>query len=174
MTGYTNDGPMKSGINHGDPITGSHAAGVLLAALRYRRRTGEGMFIDVSQQESAVSLIGGPLLAYQMTGQEPDRRADNGRLQPRRDDGSSASAHGGWRIRYSTVGELYKYHQGSSGGPAVSYAQRTFASGAWRVIGFDLRQNRFPLCRDAFMEGGHVPGSSLRVTAVTRSTRLHR
>ena len=73
MTGYTNDGPMKSGINHGDPITGSHAAGVLLAALRYRRRTGEGMFIDVSQQESAVSLIGGPLLAYQMTGQEPDR-----------------------------------------------------------------------------------------------------
>ena len=73
MTGYTNDGPMKSGINHGDPITGSHAAGVLLAALRYRRHTGEGMFIDVSQQESAVSLIGGPLLAYQMTGQEPDR-----------------------------------------------------------------------------------------------------
>ena len=35
MTGYQDDGPMKSGINHGDPITGSHAAGVLLAALRY-------------------------------------------------------------------------------------------------------------------------------------------
>jgi len=73
MTGYLNDGPMKSGINHGDPITGSHAAGVLLAALRLRRRTGQGMFIDVSQQESAVALIGGPILAYQMTGQEPER-----------------------------------------------------------------------------------------------------
>ena len=73
MTGYPNDGPMKSGINHGDPITGSHAAGVLLAALRYRRRTGQGMFIDVSQQESAVALIGGETLAYQMTGQEPER-----------------------------------------------------------------------------------------------------
>ena len=73
ITGYPNDGPMKSGINHGDPITGSHAAGVLLAALRYRRRTGKGMFIDVSQQESAVALIGGETLAYQMTGQEPER-----------------------------------------------------------------------------------------------------
>ena len=27
LTGYPGDGPMKSGINHGDPITGSHAAG---------------------------------------------------------------------------------------------------------------------------------------------------
>ena len=76
MTGYSGEGPMKSGINHGDPITGSHAAGVLLAALRYRRRTGKGMFIDVSQQESAVSLIGAEVLAYQMTGREPERRGN--------------------------------------------------------------------------------------------------
>ena len=76
MTGYRDDGPMKSGINHGDPITGSHAAGVILAALRYRRRTGRGMFVDVSQQESAVALIGGDVLAYQMTGTEPERRGN--------------------------------------------------------------------------------------------------
>ena len=76
MTGYPGEGPMKSGINHGDPITGSHAAGVLLAAIRYRRRTGHGMFIDVSQQESAVALIGGEVLAYQMTGREPERRGN--------------------------------------------------------------------------------------------------
>lgn len=76
MTGYRGDGPMKSGINHGDPITGSHAAGVLMAALRYRRRTGKGMFIDVSQQESSVALMGPEVLAYQMTGQEPVRRGN--------------------------------------------------------------------------------------------------
>ena len=76
MTGYQDDGPMKSGINHGDPITGAHAAGVVLAALRYRKRTGQGMFVDVSQQESAVALIGGDVLAYQMTGQEPQRRGN--------------------------------------------------------------------------------------------------
>ena len=77
MTGYQDEGPMKSGINHGDPITGSHAAGVLLAALRHRRRTGQGMFIDVSQQESAVALLGGAVLAYQMTGEEPQRRGNH-------------------------------------------------------------------------------------------------
>ncbi|MCH2536294.1 MAG: CoA transferase [Dehalococcoidia bacterium] len=76
MTGYRGEGPMKSGINHGDPITGSHAAGVLLAALRYRKRTGKGMYIDVSQQESAVSLIGADVLAYQLTGEEPQRRGN--------------------------------------------------------------------------------------------------
>ncbi len=79
LTGYPNDGPMKSGINHGDPITGSHAAGVLLAALRRRRRTGKGMYIDVSQQESSVALMGGELLAYQMTGAEPERIGNRSR-----------------------------------------------------------------------------------------------
>ncbi len=79
LTGYPDDGPMKSGINHGDPITGSHAAGVLLAALRRRRRTGKGMYIDVSQQESAVAFMGGELLSYQMTGQEPVRIGNRSR-----------------------------------------------------------------------------------------------
>ena len=79
LTGYANDGPMKSGINHGDPITGSHAAGVLLAGLRRRRRTGKGMYIDVSQQESSVALMGGELLAYQMTGEEPKRIGNRSR-----------------------------------------------------------------------------------------------
>ena len=76
MTGYRGEGPMKSGINHGDPITGSHAAGVLMAALRHRRRTGRGMYIDVSQQESSVALMGPEVLAYQMTGREPERRGN--------------------------------------------------------------------------------------------------
>ncbi len=77
LTGYPGEGPMKSGINHGDPISGSHAAGIILVALRYRRRTGKGMFIDVSQQESSVSLIGAQLLGYQMTGREPSRRGNS-------------------------------------------------------------------------------------------------
>jgi benzylsuccinate CoA-transferase BbsF subunit len=79
MTGYRGEGPMKSGINHGDPITGSHAAGVLMAALRHRRKTGKGMYIDVSQQESSVALMGPEVLAYQMTGQEPERLGNRSR-----------------------------------------------------------------------------------------------
>ncbi|MBI2873060.1 MAG: CoA transferase [Chloroflexi bacterium] len=76
MTGYLNGEPMRSGVNHGDPITGSHAAGILLAALLYRRRTGRGMFIDLSQQESAVCLIGEHLLGFQMTGRNPASRGN--------------------------------------------------------------------------------------------------
>ena len=79
MTGYRGEGPMKSGINHGDPITGSHAAGVLMAAIRHRRKTGKGMYIDVSQQESSVALMGPEVLAYQMTGQEPERLGNRSR-----------------------------------------------------------------------------------------------
>jgi crotonobetainyl-CoA:carnitine CoA-transferase CaiB-like acyl-CoA transferase len=49
---------------------------VLLAALRRRRRTGKGMYIDVSQQESSVALMGAELLSYQMTGMETERRGN--------------------------------------------------------------------------------------------------
>ncbi len=80
MTGYEDDGPMKSGINHGDPITGSHAAGIILAGLRHRRRTGKGMFIDVSQLESTVALIGSYLLGYQMTGRDYERTGNRSEL----------------------------------------------------------------------------------------------
>ena len=71
MTGHSSDQPAKSGINHGDPITGIHAASGILAALLRRRRTGRGAFIDLSQQESTISFIGEHLLRYQMTGENP-------------------------------------------------------------------------------------------------------
>ena len=71
MTGHSPDQPAKSGINHGDPITGIHAASAILAALLRRRRTGKGAFIDLSQQESTISFIGEHLLGYQMTGENP-------------------------------------------------------------------------------------------------------
>ena len=71
MTGHSPDQPAKSGINHGDPITGTHAASAILAALLRRRRTGRGAFIDLSQQESTISFVGEHLLGYQMTGENP-------------------------------------------------------------------------------------------------------
>ena len=77
MTGYLDEnGPMKSGINHGDPITGSHATGALLASLLYRRRTGRGVYVDLSQLDSSVSLIGDAILGYQMNKRNPERRGN--------------------------------------------------------------------------------------------------
>ncbi|MCH7652241.1 MAG: CoA transferase [Chloroflexi bacterium] len=72
MNGYLGeDTPVKSGVNFGDPISGAHAAGAVLSALFYRRRTGKGMFIDVSQLESSISVIGEHILGFQLTGENP-------------------------------------------------------------------------------------------------------
>lgn len=74
MTGYRDEtGPMKSGINHGDPITGSHSAGAILASLIYRRRVGKGLMVDLSHLDSSISLIGEYMLDLQFNEREPAR-----------------------------------------------------------------------------------------------------
>ena len=125
MTGYRGEGPMKSGINHGDPITGSHAAGVLLAALRYRKRTGKGMFVDVSQQESAVSLIGADVLAYQMTGKEPERRGNRSPyFAPHNSYQSAGDAR--WVALAATNDEAWRQLAQQVGGPELAGDSRFF------------------------------------------------
>ncbi|MCH8109057.1 MAG: CoA transferase [Chloroflexi bacterium] len=77
MNGYLgDDAPMKSGVNFGDPISGAHAAAAVLSALLYRRRTGNGIFIDAGQLESSICLIGEHLLGFQMTGRNPQNRGN--------------------------------------------------------------------------------------------------
>ena len=77
MNGYAGEeAPMKSGVNFGDPISGAHAAGAILAALLRRRRTGKGAFIDLSQLESSICVMGEHLLGYQMTGVNPRNRGN--------------------------------------------------------------------------------------------------
>ena len=77
MNGYLGeDAPVKSGVNFGDPIAGAHAAAAILAALLWRRRTGKGMFIDLSQLESSICTVGEHILDYQMNGREPQNRGN--------------------------------------------------------------------------------------------------
>ena len=77
MNGYLNeDAPVKSGVNFGDPISGAHAAGAVLSALYSRRRTGKGAFIDASQLESSISVVGEHIIGYQMDGQPPRNRGN--------------------------------------------------------------------------------------------------
>lgn len=77
MTGYhDDDAPIKSGVNFGDPIAGTHAAGAIMSALLYRRRNGEGLFIDFSQLESTVSVIGEHILDYQMNRRSPEKQGN--------------------------------------------------------------------------------------------------
>ena len=77
MNGYIDeDGPVKSGVNFGDPISGAHAAGAVLSALYRRRRTGKGAFIDASQLESSISVVGEHIVGYQMDGEPPKNRGN--------------------------------------------------------------------------------------------------
>jgi crotonobetainyl-CoA:carnitine CoA-transferase CaiB-like acyl-CoA transferase len=71
ITGYEGDVPHKSGISYGDPISGTAAAGAVLAALLYRRRSGKGQFIDLAQRESLTTLIGEYVVGYSMDRRVP-------------------------------------------------------------------------------------------------------
>lgn len=71
ITGYEGDEPHKSGISYGDPISGTAAAGAVMTALLYRRRTGRGQWIDLAQREALTALIGEYVVNYSQTGRVP-------------------------------------------------------------------------------------------------------
>lgn len=66
VTGYPGDEPTRSGVDHFDPLTGTHAAAAILTALLYRRRSGKGQFVDVSHLESGAMFLGEALMDYFM------------------------------------------------------------------------------------------------------------
>jgi benzylsuccinate CoA-transferase BbsF subunit len=60
--------PGGCSLNHPDHTAAKLAAGVILAALEHRRRTGEGQLIEMSQAESAAYLMGDVYLEAACTG----------------------------------------------------------------------------------------------------------
>ena len=68
ITGYLDGKPMMSNETYPDPVAGVLAVGALLAAIRRRRKTGEGALIDLSQREVTTCLIGDTVLDYSMNG----------------------------------------------------------------------------------------------------------
>ncbi len=72
-TGYAGGPPVRTGISFTDPLTGMMGAGAVLAALHYRRRTGRGQYIDLSEQEAAMAPVAASLLDFQMNGRQPQR-----------------------------------------------------------------------------------------------------
>lgn len=73
VTGYHGWPPMHVGISYGDPNGGLHGAFAVLAALFHRARTGRGQYIDLSQQETSVSVLGEAVTEYTMNGTQPVR-----------------------------------------------------------------------------------------------------
>ena len=65
LAGNEDEPPIGVGTNYTDyVITPIHAAVAVMAAVRHKRRTGEGQLIDMSQLESSVSGMAGALFAW--------------------------------------------------------------------------------------------------------------
>jgi benzylsuccinate CoA-transferase BbsF subunit len=58
LTSYPDGPPLGPGTAHADHVAALFAGLALLGALEYRRRTGEGQHIDISQVEAMASLLG--------------------------------------------------------------------------------------------------------------------
>ncbi len=70
-TGYKSGDPVGPGTHYPDHAANPyHAAFAIMAALRWRRLTGEGMKIDLSQVESTISFIGTGVTDFAATGTE--------------------------------------------------------------------------------------------------------
>jgi benzylsuccinate CoA-transferase BbsF subunit len=90
LTGYADGSPLGTSVNYPDFVIPMFVASVILSALLYRRRTGKGQHIDLSQYQAMASLLGPTLLDYTV----------NGRVQSRTGGHSATAApHGVYRCQ---------------------------------------------------------------------------
>jgi crotonobetainyl-CoA:carnitine CoA-transferase CaiB-like acyl-CoA transferase len=66
LNGYLGGPPHKSGISYGDPLAGVGGAAAVLLALLHRQRTGAGQYVEVSQRNLLLGMIGDALVAHQI------------------------------------------------------------------------------------------------------------
>jgi len=72
--GWQDRDPLPIGVSaYTDCISPRFAMAALIAALDYRRKTGKGQLIDISQLETALYFILPSLLDYAVNGREPER-----------------------------------------------------------------------------------------------------
>jgi benzylsuccinate CoA-transferase BbsF subunit len=90
LTSYPGKLPLGLGTSYADHIAGLVACLALLEAVEYRRRTGEGQYIDVSQVEAMASLLGDAVLDYMVNGKE---------TEPVGNSSTEAAPHGVYRCR---------------------------------------------------------------------------
>jgi benzylsuccinate CoA-transferase BbsF subunit len=90
LTGHPEGYPLGTSVNYPDFVLPMFVASVIMSALLYRRRTGKGQHIDLSQYQAMVSVLGPTLMDYMV----------NGRVQSRTGGRSPAAApHGVYRCQ---------------------------------------------------------------------------
>ncbi|MFC2013297.1 CaiB/BaiF CoA transferase family protein [Chloroflexota bacterium] len=90
LTSFPDKPPSGLGFSYADHVAGLFAALALLGALEYRRKTGDGQHIDVSEVEAMASLLGGAILEYTVNGRE---------VEPMGNSSSETAPHGVYRCK---------------------------------------------------------------------------
>jgi benzylsuccinate CoA-transferase BbsF subunit len=90
LTSFPGKPPLGLGTSYADHIAGLIACLALLSALEYRRKTGEGQYIDVSQVEAMAGLLGDAILDYTVRGEE---------VEPVGNSSTEAAPHGVYRCQ---------------------------------------------------------------------------
>lgn len=72
VNGYGPGEYFGTGSFYADPVTGTHGAVAILAALHHARRTGRGQWIDMSLLEAVSPFFAQQFLEYSVTGQSPE------------------------------------------------------------------------------------------------------
>ena len=67
----TSGEPRTSSLAFPDLVAGLNSVAAIMTALHYRRRTGEGQFIDLALTEGPICQIGEHIAAYSRTGVQP-------------------------------------------------------------------------------------------------------
>lgn len=76
ITGWPDRPPVLPFSGYTDTILPLFGAAALLGALDYRRRTGKGQHLDISQYEAALQFIAPLLLDYTVNGREAGRQGN--------------------------------------------------------------------------------------------------
>jgi len=72
LSSFPGQAPTGPGFSCADHVAGLYASLAVLGALEHRRRTGEGQYIDISEVEAMVSLLGDAIMDYKINGKEPE------------------------------------------------------------------------------------------------------
>ena len=89
MSGFPNRPPFGIGTNYPDYVVNpGHTVTAMLAALRYRKRTGKGQCIELPQLESVVNTLGTAVPERLVNGTNPTRNGNRS---------ISAAPHGAFR-----------------------------------------------------------------------------
>lgn len=146
VTGHTllrsypdRDPSQTSAIFAGDHMAGSQAAFAIMAALRHRRRTGEGQMIEMAQAEAAAPMVAQAYMQQAFSGSPPDpvgNRSIYGfaphNVYPCRSPGDAGDGGDRWIAITVTSEAEWRALVGEMGDPAWAVAPE-FADAAGRL-----------------------------------------